>query len=112
MTIFFKLLSVFFNWWWAAVTGVATVIGFFGMLPTITLGRTALAVMLFFGLTLLFLTLSVTVQGYAWYRDGHRSPTVVACTPPESAREPEVFKIQSLIPLQPGQVMSILRSTP
>ena len=63
-----ELFSVFFRWWWAAITGVFTLLGAIAV-PTagITLGRYEVAGALFLFSFTLFLTLSVVAVAWRWY---------------------------------------------
>ena len=66
------LMSPFFRWWWALITGVATLLAFFALKTNgLTLSGTqvALAVLIFF--SLVFLMLSVVSQGFKWYSRAH-----------------------------------------
>ena len=107
------MLSIFFRWRWAAITGVATLLAFFGVGQAgITLSNYGIALLILFFFLFIFLTISVLVQGYTWFRSAQYSPDVVSCIPARSEPpESEVFQIRSLIPLQVGQVISILRAT-
>ena len=104
------LLQPFFKWWWAAFTGVLTILGFFGAPDSLTISRLAFAAVLLWVLTGTFLTASVVVQGYGWYRLG-QGPRVVSCAPSASTADPAVFQVKSSLALEPGQVMSVLRTT-
>ena len=52
------LTSVFFNWWWVVVTGIASLLPFFGFLgPNIIVSNTAASVVILLAFCLLFLGL-------------------------------------------------------
>jgi hypothetical protein len=66
------LFQPFFRWWWAAVTGFASI---FGVLVTpqsgLLLRPPSVAVIIFVVFTMAFLTLSIFVQGWDLYRKRH-----------------------------------------
>lgn len=105
------LASPFFRWWWALITGIATLLSFFAWKTeglALSGTQVALAVLIFF--TLGFFVLSVLVQGFKWYTRAHHNPEVLTCAPATSDSDSEVFHIRSFLPLEPGQVMSLLRT--
>src|SRR5262245_50692730 len=63
------LFQPFFRWWWAVITGFASIIS---LLVTpqsgFVLGQAGVALITFLVLTLAFLTLSTTLQGWQLYR--------------------------------------------
>src|SRR5258708_25946873 len=63
------LFQPFFRWWWAAVTGFASI---FGVLVTpqqgLVLKPSTVALIIFAAFTLAFLTLSTLIQGWKLYR--------------------------------------------
>ncbi|MFN8503534.1 hypothetical protein [Kouleothrix sp.] len=106
------ITRVFFNWWWAAITGVVGFLPLFGLTgASITLTNGQISLIIFAFSALLFLTVSVVASGYKWYSNAHNSPSVEACIPATSATDPEVFKVRSVVPLDPGQVITVLRTT-
>ncbi len=105
------LTRPFFRWWWALITGLATLLSYFTLQATGVSLTAAQAAMGVFGtLTLAFFAVSVMVEGFGWYRQAHRQPTVVSCTPADAESSPEVFQLTSVLPLDPGQVISLLRA--
>jgi hypothetical protein len=106
------LTKAFFKWWWAVITGIASLLPFFGFPgPSITVSNVVASIVILITFSLLFLTISVMVQGYEWYTDTHNEPVVESCIPARSSSEPEVLRIRSTIPLEPGQVITVLRTT-
>jgi len=105
-----SLTGPFFRWWWAAVTGVATLLSFFEWRSTgAHLSGTAAAIIVGVFLTITFFAASVIVQGFGWYTQSHRQPAIVACTPADRESPVEVFHVTSALPLEPGQVISLHR---
>jgi hypothetical protein len=106
-----QLIKPFFNWWWAAISAVATLVSFFGMPNSITVDKVLIAIMIMVVLALIFLTFSVLTQGFQWFKKIQNPPRVVGFSPASREDELEIFRITSTTPLQPGQVMSLLRTT-
>lgn len=90
------LFNVFFRWWWAAITGVFTIIGVF-LAPEqgITLSRIGLGLIIFFGLTLAFLSISVVATSWRWYLAGGVFPTVVGFVPEKKGETALTVIVQS-----------------
>jgi len=62
------LMSPFFRWWWALITGIATLLSFFAWKTNgLTLSGTQVALAVLILLSLLFLMLSVVRQSFKWY---------------------------------------------
>ena len=101
----------FFCWWWALITGIATLLAFFNWKAKgMTLSGTLVALLFMLFFTLLFLVISVITQGFKWYTKAHCNPEVIACASATPDSKLEVFHIKSLLPLEPGQVISLLRT--
>ncbi len=73
------LFDPFFRWWWAAVTGVASI---FSVLVTprsgLVLSSATVAVAVFAGFAMAFLTLSTLVRGWDLYRNRYIDLRVAA----------------------------------
>lgn len=76
------ILDAFIKWWWAAITGVASILGWM-MVPAdgVALGRLAVSILVFFGLLLVFLVASVLVKAYPWYAGAVEHPHVIEFVP-------------------------------
>lgn len=73
------LFQPFFRWWWAAVSGTASIIALWGTPQSgVTLSNATFAVMVLIAFMLIFLTLSVLVQGLSLYQDRNRRLKVVS----------------------------------
>jgi len=106
-----SLTRPFFRWWWAVITGLATLLAFFEWRSTgMQLSSTAVAVIVGVFLTITFFAASVIVQGFGWYTRSHGQPVIVTCTPANPESPLEVFQLTSMLPLEPGQVISLLRT--
>jgi hypothetical protein len=73
------LFQPFFRWWWAAVTGFASI---FSVLVTpqsgLVLSSATVATIIFVGFTMAFLTLSTLIQGWDLYRKRYTDLRVAA----------------------------------
>ncbi len=109
------LTNVFFRWWWAALTAVATFVPLFSLPPSITVSKTIIALALFGISLLLFLTLAVMSRGFRWYIGSHNSPTVNSCVSAASGTAKpvgdEVLQVSSIHELETGQILTVLRTT-
>ena len=76
------LFQPFFRWWWAAVSGTASIVALWGTPQSgVTLPSTIAAIMVLAIFVLFFLVLSVLEQGWSLYwdrRDRNRSLEVVS----------------------------------
>lgn len=109
-----QLLNVFVKWWWAAVTGVASILSWFALPNGLTLGRFACSIAVFAALTLVLLTVSVTVQAYGWYASRFSEPTVLRFIPKRGPTGPSqhTFVIQAGgWTIRPGYLLSLYRDT-
>ncbi len=65
------LLDLFARWWWAAITGVASILSWLAI-PSegISVSPTTIALFVFGAMALVFLTASAMIRGYRWYVNG------------------------------------------
>jgi hypothetical protein len=61
------LTAPFFRWWWAAVTGAASLIAFAWTPQTVSISKPFMLAILLVVSTLLFFALTVTLQGWRLY---------------------------------------------
>ena len=68
---YFKLVfSTFFRWWWAVITGIASIAGWiFSPIAGITVPRYGMGLAILGGLVLLFLTISAMYQCWEIYSE-------------------------------------------
>ncbi|HVA66366.1 MAG TPA: hypothetical protein VNK24_05515 [Elusimicrobiota bacterium] len=68
---YFKLVfSTFFRWWWAVITGIASIAGWvFSPISGITIPRYGMGLAILGGLVLLFLTISAMCQCWGIYSE-------------------------------------------
>ena len=108
-----ELFSVFFRWWWAAITGVFTLLGAIAV-PTagITLGRYEVAGALFLFSFTLFLTLSVVAVAWRWYARIESRPVVRDLIPEQPNRAPMTIVVEpGTEPLPAGSQLALYRIT-
>lgn len=104
------LTRPFFRWWWALITGVATLLSFFAWRTSgVTLSGLQATVGVCLVLTIAFFALSVVLEGFKWYALSRWQPEVVMCAPADSDSPTEVVHLRSAVSLEPGQVISLLR---
>ena len=93
---FSAIFSIFFRWWWAAITGTFTIIGFILTANEgITLTRYAFSIMVFVGFCLLFLVISITIVSWRWFRIGGVFPRVVSIIPEKPGNNALTLIVQS-----------------
>lgn len=73
------LFQPFFRWWWAMVSGIASIVALWGTPQSgVTLSNATAAIAVLIVSVLFFLTLSVLVQGWSLYWDRNRRLEVVS----------------------------------
>lgn len=110
------LFSVFFKWWWAAITAVATFLPLFTLPDNLVFSKGLIVSLIFVSCLLVFLTASVIAQGYTWFVGSHNAPKVDSCLPavaagPERDQSDEVITINSIHNLEVGQILTVFRET-
>ena len=105
------LTTVFFKWWWAVLTAIATFIPLFSFPDNIIVTKSVIAIVFFFFSLLLFLTLSVVSRGYRWFIGSHNAPFVETCLPGIQGQIEETLTISSVHELELGQILTVLRTT-
>lgn len=109
------LLSVFFKWWWAALTGVFTIAGAlhaFNNPVTITLGPLAMGSLLFIVGTVTFALFSVLTMSWRWYCASAPDPKVTQVIPEKVGKSPNpmIFLLApGAEPLPAGSVVVVFR---
>jgi hypothetical protein len=103
--------SVFFKWWWAVLTAIATFLPLFGLPARTTVSSWVIAIVLFAFFLLLFLTLAVVSRGYKWYLGSHNAPSIESCLPAIPGQDEEILTISSIYDLELGQILTVLRTT-
>lgn len=106
------LLDLFAKWWWAAITGVASILSWLAI-PSegISVSPTTIALFVFGAMTLVFLTASVMIRGYRWYVNGVQ-PRLARFIPASETDDtaPCTFVVDfSPASLRPGYLLSLYR---
>jgi len=101
------VFSSFFRWWWAAITGIASIAGWlFSPIPGITVSRYEMGLAILGVLVLAFLTISALYQCWRIYSDA--APIRVA-----SFEKPKngdfVFLLNSAVVLEAHTLLSFKR---
>jgi hypothetical protein len=106
------LFSPFFRYWWAALTGCASILAMY-VTPTdgITLSGAAVMTATFVGLTLFFITLSVLGQGWQLYMGRLGGLQVTTFDRNRDMPEGWVFVLVGDLDLAVGTVIDIHKKT-
>jgi hypothetical protein len=112
---FVELLNVFMKWWWAIITGVASILSWLAIPEGLTLSRTQVSVSIFVSSVLILLTISVFVKGYSWYLGSTQHPRVIKFIPARggssAASSSGTFVIRELgWKMLPGDLYSLYRN--
>ena len=104
------IFRVFFRWWWAALSGTASIVALFWTPQSgITLSNIAVTAMIFVVLTLSFLTVSVLVQGWALYWDRGHQPEVVSIRRSKDLGSDWIFVINGYLQESGGALIEVRR---
>lgn len=106
------LFSPFFRYWWAALTGCASILAMY-VTPTagITLSGAAMMTATFVGLTFLFITFSVLGQGWQLYIGRLGGLQVISFERNRDMPEGWIFVLVGDIDLSVGTVIDIHKKT-
>jgi hypothetical protein len=108
-----ELFSVFYRWWWGAITGIFTLLSVVAAPESgITIGRAEVGIVLFLFLTLFFLVISLITVSWRWYAKVGVHPTVREVFPEQRGSTALTFVVQpgtELIPL--GSYLALFRLT-
>jgi hypothetical protein len=104
-----RLTAAFFRWWWAALTGVATVLSWLG-LPSagITVPRPLIVLGIFIALALTFLVVTVTAQSYEWFLSDAMNPKVLRVVQGSGGKPVFVLRSEGR-PLLAGHILAVHR---
>ena len=106
------LFQPFFRWWWAAVSGTASIITLWGMPQSgVTFSNATAAIMVLIVSTMTFLTFSVLKQGWSLYWDRNRQLEVVSIRRDKDKAfgADWVFVINGYLPESIGTLVEIRR---
>lgn len=105
-----QLFGAFFKWWWAAITGVASILSWLGAPETrLTIPRPFVAIIIFLVLALIFFATTSIAQSYRWFIQSEVHPTIVRVVPGK-ANEQTIFVINARDrPLAAGTLLAVHR---
>ena len=104
------LFQPFFRWWWAAVSGTASIIALWRTPQSgVTLSSATAAIMVLIAFMLVFLTLSVLVQGWSLYRDRNRRLEVVSIRKAKDFGSDWIFVMSGYLQESIGTLVEICR---
>ena len=90
------LFGSFFRWWWAVLTGFASILSWVYSPESITLTRGEVASITLIGLLLMFFAVSTIYQGWRIFRDRRSVSTVIAFRQSENYVGEGVFIIRNV----------------
>ena len=104
------IFQVFFRWWWAALTGTASLVPLFWIPQSgISLSNITVTATIFVVLTLAFLTVSVLVQGWSLYWDRSRQLEVVSIRESKDLGSDWIFVIDGYLQESSGVLIEVRR---
>jgi hypothetical protein len=104
------LLDPFFRWWWALITGTASFLAFVWTPPNgLNIGRTCILLLIFTIFSLLFLVLSVLVQGFQLFRERYKDLEVVAIQKATESGSDLIFLLRGYLRDATGLLIEIRR---
>ena len=106
------LLGSFFRWWWALITGTASFLAFVWTPPEgATIGRTGMLLLFFTAFSLVFLVVSVVMQGYQLFRERYKELEVVAIQKANESVAGLIFILRGHLRDATGMLVEIRRSS-
>lgn len=103
-----SILSGFFRWWWASLTGVASIVGLFVAPESgLILGRIALSILILVFSVLFFLTVSVLYHGWGIYKNRRGELRIADYVDNPDEGSKGIFLIESAGDLQRGDVLEV-----
>jgi hypothetical protein len=104
------IFKPFFLWWWTAITGTASILAFLGSPESgISLPKIAVAILIFFFLALIFLTVSVMIQGWSLFWDRYRQLEVISIRKSKDLGSEWIFVISGYLQESQGTLIEICR---
>lgn len=104
------ILSSFFRWWWALITGIASILSWL-LLPTsgISLSKLILSLSVFFASALFFLTMTTIYQGWLIYRDNFEKIVVLGILRNDCYGGEHIVKMSGPINIMNGTIIQLNR---
>ena len=111
VTDFISLIfGSFFRWWWAAVTGVASIASWLFVPPDgLNLNSFILSLLTFVILVLIFLTASAIYQGRIIFRSGYEKIVVSGILKNDCYGGDHIIKLNSSLKLIQGTIIQLSR---
>lgn len=104
------VLSPFFKWWWALITGVATFTGYILTSDAgLKIDRVSMLFLILVFFILIFLTFSVFIQGWQVFRDQSNEVKLVNIQKNNDLGGEFVFIFSSFKPIENGTLINIKR---
>ncbi|MCF6147596.1 MAG: hypothetical protein E3K37_02950 [Candidatus Kuenenia sp.] len=103
------LFGSFFRWWWAFITGFASLLSWVFVPVGITLSRIAVTILTVVSLTLLFLCVSTLYQSWLLYRNRLTAPAIVGYQRCDSYGGEFIFLIDGFPSIAQGRVAELKR---
>jgi hypothetical protein len=114
------MFQPFFKWWWAVVTGAASILAFVWTPPAgLTISKAGMLLLVLIGFTMLFLVLSMVVQGWLLFQNRHQRLELVALRQvrdfgpaddrPRDLGTDWVFLLRGYLPESTGMLIEIRR---
>lgn len=104
------IFSSFFRWWWAVITGFASIASWlFVSREGILLTPLMFSLLILLGLSLLFLVLSTVYQGWLIYQKHFTSPRIVGFPKGDFYGSDHVFLLESDTDIAQGTVIELKR---
>lgn len=100
----------FFRWWWAAITGSASIAAFFGTPKSgVMISNIGVFIIIFLSFTLIFLTISVIIQGWLLFWDKNRQLKLVSVRRSNDLSSDWIFVISGYLRESNGTLIEISR---
>ena len=104
------LFRPFFRWWWAAVSGIVSIVALLGTPESgVVLSNSIAAIVVLSGSVIVFLTLSVMMQGWSLYRGNNRSLEVISIRKARDFDGDWIFVISGHLSESTGTLVEIRR---
>jgi hypothetical protein len=109
LTFLRQLTDSFFRWWWAVLTGLASLFSWFGV-PNggVLVSRLAVALAVFGALGLVFLVAAMIVRSYEWFLGQTVHPRVVRVVAGDGGETLFVVRAEGR-PLSAGNLLAVHR---
>ncbi len=104
------IFRTFFRWWWAAITGAASIASLLFVPPSgINLNSFLLFILIFSISFLLFLTASTVYQGWIIFRSGYKNIIVLGILKNNCYDGDHIIKLSSTLSLIQGTIIQLSR---